>query len=90
MSQESDVQDCLIEAIYQKINAQLSPGDFNTETPESLLYADGAAWLSTLATAADCLRDKGYELDNPATDKANGLRTKILVQSQAYLDGLIA
>jgi hypothetical protein len=90
MSRESDVQDCLAEAIFKRINAHPSPGDFNTATPAALLYEDGRAWLATLRDAANCLRNKGYQVAQSTVEKATALRTKTLVHSQAYLEGLIS
>lgn len=89
MPRESDAQECLTEAIYERNHVQVGPEQFADVTPQNLFYEDGDAWQETLAVAAACLRGKGYTVGDPAIAKATALLSKPLLHSQAYLVSLI-
>lgn len=90
MSRERDAQECLTEAIFERNNVEVGPGQFGTVKPEDLLYSRGEAWLVTLRIAAECLRRrKGHTVDEPTIGQATALLAKVLLSSQAYLVSLI-
>ena len=90
MSLETDARDALIEAIRERNNVEVDPEDFDNVKPsdQDIGVKDGSAWKTTLDEAADLLRAKGYEVDDPTLEQATKLRPQVLLESSIYLETL--
>lgn len=63
-SLEADATDCLIEAIAAITNVEVGPEELADLKPADVGFEDDLAWLRCLNRAANCLRQKGYEIED--------------------------
>lgn len=85
MSIADDVRDCLIWAVHDRKNLDLTREDLNTRKPSTIGVIDGAAWHTILKIAASCMRSKGHSVSKPELERATELHGEFLAQSQVYI-----
>jgi len=89
MTLRTDVRDCLIAEIASRTGSEPTPAELNSLKPSDLGYLDGLAWLNSLDLTTNCLRTKGYVVEQATHQKADALFSKAFIQSQLYLEALI-
>lgn len=90
MSLQTDARECLLKAVRERNNVDVPPEDMASTKPsdKAIGAQDAGAWLMTLGTAADHIRDAGWQTRRPEWDRADDLLNKALVESQIYLQSL--
>lgn len=90
MSVRDDARACLIKALHDKKNVDVTADQLNTLKPSdpAIGTQDGFAWLTILQAAVACLRAKGHQVTDPSQKKASDLLDALLIDSQLYLEQL--
>ncbi len=90
MSLRDDARDCLIRAIHDRKNLDVTPEQLNKFKPSDpqIGTQDGFAWLEILKAAVACMRAKHRVMGDPDQAHAADLLDELLIESQLYLEGL--
>lgn len=90
MSTRDDARRCLIQAIHDHKNVDVTPEQLNRLKPSDAEIGtqDGRAWRRILLSAADCMRGSHPGTNIPARARANELLDQFLIESQLYLEEL--
>ena len=92
MSLRDGARACIIQAIHDRKNLDLTAAQLNDLVPSGpeIGTQDAFAWLQILIAASKCMRTKGHPTGQPKLESAKALLDKPVIESQLYLEGLAA